>query len=56
MRDDNSRWLQQSTAEGGRTDGARDGAEEEMSIWSCPISPLLESSMETAGRAEGKER
>lgn len=52
MREDRSRWLQHSRAEGGQADGERDGAEEEeeeRTVCSWSISPLLESSMETAG-------
>lgn len=53
MREDRSRWLQHSRAEGGQADGERDGAEreeeEERTVCSRSISPVLESSMETAG-------
>lgn len=55
MREDRSRWLQHSRAEGGQADGERDGVEEvveeeeERTVCSWSISPLLESSMETAG-------
>ena len=54
MREDRSRWLQHSRAGGRQADGERDGAreeeeEEERTVCSWSISPLLESSMETAG-------
>lgn len=49
MREDSSRWLQHSRAEGGQADGERDGAEEERTVCSWSIRPLLESSMEPAG-------
>lgn len=53
MREDTSRWLQHNRAEGGPADGERDGAaeeeEEERTVCSWSTSPLLESSMETAG-------
>lgn len=52
MREDRRRWPQHSRAEGGWADEARDEDEvevEERSICSFPISPPLESSMETAG-------
>lgn len=56
MREDRSRWQQQSRAKGRQADGERDGAEEEdegeeeKTVCSWSISPLLESSMETAGK------
>lgn len=50
MREDWSRWLQHSRAEEGQVDDERDVAEEEeRTDCSRSISPLLESSMETAG-------
>lgn len=52
MREDTRRWLQHSRAEGGRAGGEREAEEEEeeaRTVCSCSISPLLESSMETAG-------
>lgn len=50
MREDRSRWQQHSRAEGGQADGERDGAEEEeeQTVCSWSISPVLESSTETA--------
>lgn len=56
MREDRSRWQQHSRAKGGQADGERDVAEEEeeeeeeKTVCSWSISPLLESSMETAGK------
>lgn len=52
-REDKSRWQQQSKAEGVQADWGvvveeEDEEEEERRVWSWSISPLLESSMETA--------
>lgn len=54
MREDRSRWQQHSRATAGPADGEREGAaEEETTVCSWSISPLLESSTETAGGGDG---